>query len=78
MADPNDTLDRAGRDRVAGRVEVIEVSRDSSTYPPLAPRRAAFDPVLRVTAMIELHVSGPNDFSMTDECTVTRVCGGVW
>ena len=52
MADLNDSPDRAGRDRVASRVasrvEVVEVSRDSSTGPPLASSRAAVVPVPRV------------------------------
>ena len=46
--DPNDSPDRAGRNRVANRVGAAKVPRDSSTGPPLASRRAAVDPVPRV------------------------------
>ncbi|MCY7300851.1 MAG: hypothetical protein LH616_16795, partial [Ilumatobacteraceae bacterium] len=48
VADPNDSPDRAGRNRVANRVGAVEVPLDSFTGPPLASRRAAVDPVPRV------------------------------
>ncbi|MCY7299606.1 MAG: tyrosine-type recombinase/integrase, partial [Ilumatobacteraceae bacterium] len=34
--------------------------------------------VHRGIAMIELHLSRPHDIAMTDECTGTRLNGGVW
>jgi hypothetical protein len=48
MADPNDSSERSGRDRVATLIEAVEIPRDSSTGPPLASRRADVDPVPRV------------------------------
>jgi len=48
MANPNDTHDRAGRDRVSSRVDAVQVARDSSTCPPLASRRSAVELIPRL------------------------------
>ena len=71
-------LHRRRPSRVTSRVDHARANRQArypTRYSATRPRRLA---LLRVTAMTPIQIPRTTDSSKTDECTETRVSGGVW